>query len=386
MSAQVIKRSQGRSAISAAAYRAGQRLEDENSGRVFDYGRKRGVAYSAILLPTGAAKFLGDRKRLWNYVEQIETRRDAQLAREINLALPCELCAEDRKALLLGFVWEQFVRRGMVADVAIHEPVAERGDDPRNFHAHVMLTLRRATATGLLGVKTREWNSEELLEKWREAWASHQNRALDRAGVRERVDHRKLVVQRRTAVDRRDRIAEMALDRLPGVHVGPRPRRFGRPPMSKGLVAGPFRIRKSGGKPERRLVLYQEIDRGSRAEHNAKISRFNLHHLIWKIVNMQQRLPRSRLEPRRLHLLGSLNERELARLARLCGYRKQSLVREVLRALKSAGRLQKRLSVADVLFTATAPRRAGSSLALRARGVWSGGRRRARRPNGSSIA
>jgi hypothetical protein len=111
-SVQVIQRSQGRSALAAAAYRSGERIKDHQNGLSHDYSRRRGVEYSEILLPAGAARFLGDRETLWNLVERMEGRKDAQLAREINLALPHELDADQRRKLLLNFVREAFVSRG----------------------------------------------------------------------------------------------------------------------------------------------------------------------------------------------------------------------------------------------------------------------------------
>lgn len=96
-SVQVIGRSRGQSAVAAAAYRAGERLLDQRTGDVHDYSRRRGVVYSEVLLPTGAAPHLRDRERLWHEVERLEVRKDAQLAREINLALPHELNVNARR-------------------------------------------------------------------------------------------------------------------------------------------------------------------------------------------------------------------------------------------------------------------------------------------------
>ena len=183
--------------------------------------------HADIILPKGAAAFLADREALWTLVERMEGRKDAQLAREINLALPHELDAIQRRELLLNFVREAFVSQGMVADVAIHAPVPEKGDHPHNHHAHILLTLRQATALGLRPVKTREWNSDRLLTEWRALWARHQNRALAQAGLTARVDHRTLETQRKAAVKRGDRRAAAAFERKPEVHLGkivrPRP-------------------------------------------------------------------------------------------------------------------------------------------------------------------
>jgi hypothetical protein len=219
-SVQIISRSRGQSAIAAAAYRAGERFRNERSAELHDYRRRRGVVYTDILAPTGAAPFLLNRERLWNYVEQLEGRRDAQLAREINLALPHELDANDRRKLLLNFAQEAFVSHGMVADIAIHAPVLEKGDHPHNHHAHILLTLRQATPLGLRRVKTREWNSDSLLQSWRTLWARHQNSALERAGVSARVDHRTLGAQRADAIVQQDLRQAAALDREPEIHLG----------------------------------------------------------------------------------------------------------------------------------------------------------------------
>ncbi len=139
---QIIGRSAGRSAVSCAAYRAGERLLDNRSDKVHDYSNKLGVVHSEILAPSHAAAFLSDREQLWNHVETCERRKDAQLARDVTLALPHELPPDQRLALARNFVQEAFVSCGMIADLNIHAQQAHRGDDPRNHHAHVMLTLR----------------------------------------------------------------------------------------------------------------------------------------------------------------------------------------------------------------------------------------------------
>lgn len=114
----------------------------------------------------------------------------------------------------------------MVADVAIQEPVLEKGDDPRNHHVHVLLTLRQATPDGLRRVKTREWNSELLLEQWRAQWEQHQNRALERAGLADRVDHRSLAKQMEAAIARHDYKAAARVNRRPEIHLGKSQRRL----------------------------------------------------------------------------------------------------------------------------------------------------------------
>ena len=270
-----------RSVVAMAAYRSGSRLVDGASGRVADFSRRRGVVHAEVMAPEGTAPWLRDRERLWNHVEAMEKRRDAQLAREIDMALPHELPAAERLALVRSFVAEHFVARGMVADIAIHEPVAEKGDDPRNHHAHVMLTLRQATPDGLRAVKTREWNSDSLLLAWRRAWSAAQNRALERAGLRVRVDHRSLATQRDEAARHGQRVKAMLLDRAPEIHIGPRARQAhkrGRVPASRireTTTARPREGRFVAGKSSvrRRQVDYARIDRGtSRTEYVARLA------------------------------------------------------------------------------------------------------------------
>jgi ATP-dependent exoDNAse (exonuclease V) alpha subunit len=294
-SAQLVKRSEGRSVVAMAAYRAGERLKDDRRGIDVDFRRRRGVVHAEILAPEGAAEWLLDRESLWNGVERMETRRDAQLAREINLALPHELGLDEQLALVRSFVLEQFVALGMVADIAIHAPVVEKGDDPRNFHAHVLLTMRQAGGGGLRRVKTREWNSDDMLKRWREAWAEHQNQALERAGLLQRVDHRSLAVQRRKALRSGDRVVAATLDRAPEIHVGPKARKASRVVVPKSKVRLVGRAKKEGKRPLR----YVEIDRGSRRDWNMRALASNAQafgravaRTETKLTRMRQRLAR----------------------------------------------------------------------------------------------
>ncbi|MCB2076206.1 MAG: MobA/MobL family protein, partial [Novosphingobium sp.] len=202
-SAEIIGRGKGYSATAAAAYRAGERIEDERTGEVHDYRRRDGVLHTEILAPEGAPAWARDRAKLWNAVEQAERRRDAQLSRQLILALPHELTDAQRQELVRDFVQREFVSRGMVADLAIHAP--DREGDARNHHAHVMLTMRRIEGNGF-GNKERGWNDDGVLRGWRYQWARFQNRALERAGHNSRVDHRSY--------------ADQGIDREPTQHLG----------------------------------------------------------------------------------------------------------------------------------------------------------------------
>jgi len=231
--ASVISRSKGRSATAASAYRTAEVIKDHRTGEVHDYTRKSGVLHTEIIAPDNAPAWAHDRSSLWNAVEDAERRKDAQVAREVRVALPSELSTEQNADLVRAFVQEQFVARGMIADVALHAPGRE--GDQRNHHAHIMLTTREIGPEGF-GAKERDWNAKDLLVDWRQSWAEHVNDTLERCDIHERVDHRTLVAQRADALslahDARERgdepaqTAHMAraveLDRpaLPGMSAG----------------------------------------------------------------------------------------------------------------------------------------------------------------------
>lgn len=182
-SAQMIKRSDGRSATAAAAYRAAEKIVDRTTAEVFDYTRKSGVYESTILAPELVPIWATNREELWNRVEEVERRNDAQVAREIDVAIPRELDNHGRVELVREFVQEQFVELGMIADVCFHD--FESG----NPHCHIMLTTRDISSEGF-GKKRRDWNEHSLMPKWREEWSKHANRALEREGFIGRIDHR----------------------------------------------------------------------------------------------------------------------------------------------------------------------------------------------------
>jgi hypothetical protein len=285
----------GSKAAAAAAYRSGSQVRDFRTGEIHDYSRRKGVAHSEIMIPIGAASWLEDRELLWATVERMEKREDAQLAREFNMALPYELDAEQRLDLVRGFVQRHFVNRGMVADIALHDPVPEDGQNSRNFHAHVMLTLRRATPDGLHPVKTREWNSKELLSLWRAEWALACNQALGRAGKEVRVDHRTLVAQRDEAMQRKDMARARELDRQPEIHVGPKARhavRHQRPPVSRVREVGAVKKRDQAQAPTKRTRNYPAWDKGTRLSWLEKIVVANDRELKRKLDNINRRFDR----------------------------------------------------------------------------------------------
>ena len=214
--------------MAAAAYRSGEKLVNEWDGMTHDYTRKGGVVHTEIMLPSHAPPEFADRSTLWNSVEEIEKSSTAQLAREIEVALPIELSRAEQLALVRAFVKDNFVDAGMCADFAIHD----KGTG--NPHAHIMLTIRPIREDGKWGAKCRkvydldsqgqripdgkggwknhredttDWNRRENAEKWRAAWAAYTNRALEAAGRPERIDHRSYKRQ--------------GVDIIPSVHMGP---------------------------------------------------------------------------------------------------------------------------------------------------------------------
>ena len=201
---------------------------NEWDGMTHDYTKKGGVVHTEIMLPAHAPPAFADRSTLWNSVEEIEKSSTAQLAREIEVALPVELSRAEQLALVRAFVKNNFVDAGMCADFAIHD----KGTG--NPHAHIMLTIRPIKENGEWGPKCRkvydldgqgqripdgkggwknhredttDWNWRENAEKWRAAWAAYANRALEAAGRPERIDHRSYKRQ--------------GIDKIPSVHMGP---------------------------------------------------------------------------------------------------------------------------------------------------------------------
>jgi hypothetical protein len=211
-------RSATNSVTHAAAYQRAQELG--NDGKVFDYRRKIGVAWTGIMAPAPTPKELLDPQTLWNTVERIESRKNARLAREMIIALPHQVDLDIHIAMLRAFVGTHLLPRGMIADVAIHKPPIEHGGDPRNWHAHVLLTDRPITAQGFAAKKDPTWNAKESLLLWRKAWADTHNATMEHLGLPHRIDHRSLEAQRNDALARGDTIAALDLDREPQIHVG----------------------------------------------------------------------------------------------------------------------------------------------------------------------
>ena len=183
LTAKPISRSTGRSAVAAASYQSGTAMHDERTGRSFDYRKKRGVVHAEIVAPANAPAWCKDRAQLWNRAEAAEKRKDAQTARSIEMSLPKEIPPHLHAQIVREFCQDQFVKKGMIADFAIH---ASQG----NPHAHIQLTMRPLAGQEFSAKKDRTWNDKKTLEGWREGWQDHANRWLEKVGSKERIDHR----------------------------------------------------------------------------------------------------------------------------------------------------------------------------------------------------
>ena len=226
-SIKIVSRGKGKSAVAAAAYRSGEKLTNEWDGLTHDYTKKGGVVHSEILLPAHAPPAFSDRSTLWNSVELSEKSNNAQLAREVEIALPVELSREEQTRLVREYCSSQFVSKGMIADFNLHDT---GGGNP---HAHILLTMRPLDEKGAWLPKSKkeyvldengerirlpsgryktrkvdlvDWNNRENAEVWRRAWADLANEFLAQNNRPERIDHRSYERQ--------------GIDQLPTVHVG----------------------------------------------------------------------------------------------------------------------------------------------------------------------
>ncbi len=228
-----ITRSEGHTAVGAAAYRAGEKLYDDYYGVTQDYSRKRGVVYSEIMLPPNAPERLKNRQTLWNEVEAIEKHPKAQLAHSFEFALQNELTLEENIALARKFVQENFLARGMIVDMAVHDPPRRNPDEPNNPHVHVICPIRPLNENSewgakqrreylkdeqgnpildkkgkpkFLAVPTTDWSDKETLKEYRKNWCDLVNAAFEEKGIPERIDHRSY--------------QEQGIDLIPTIHEG----------------------------------------------------------------------------------------------------------------------------------------------------------------------
>ena len=205
MKQKTFPRGKGACITQAAAYRAGERIRDERTGRTHSYLGREDVVYKEVLVPSEFAgnaeiAWTQDRAALWNAVESTD-RRNAQLGREVMVVLPEELNAEHRTQLVRGFAQELADKYRCAVDITVHLPRPK--SDERNHHAHLLLTPREVTPKGLgprtslelSGTERRAIglgsSKDELLWR-RQRWAEVANEALASAGFSVRIDHRAL--------------------------------------------------------------------------------------------------------------------------------------------------------------------------------------------------
>jgi ATP-dependent exoDNAse (exonuclease V) alpha subunit len=214
-----ISRSDGHSSVGAAAYRAGERIRDDRTNEVHNHSRRKDVTHSEIMLPSELSgsenmEWARNRSSLWNSVENAESRKNARVAREIQVNLPHELPPERRVALARTFSREVADHYKVAVDLAVHEP--RPSGDPRNHHAHLLMTTREVSAEGLGAKAALELSRHERMRLGlpsssqeftaiRERWATITNEALKEANIEARVDHRSL--------------AEQGIDREPRPHI-----------------------------------------------------------------------------------------------------------------------------------------------------------------------
>ena len=146
----IVSRGKGKSAVAAAAYRSGEKITNEWDGMTHDYTRKGGVVHTEIMLPPHAPPSFSDRSTLWNSVELYEKAGNAQLAREIDAALPIELSREEQIRLVREYCSSQFVSRGMCVDFCLHDTGSG------NPHCHIMLTMRPLDERGAWAAKSKK--------------------------------------------------------------------------------------------------------------------------------------------------------------------------------------------------------------------------------------
>ena len=227
-----VSRGKGQTVVNSAAYISGQKLYNDYYGQTHDYTKKSGVVFTEILTPEYVPERLTDRETLWNEVEKIEKGKRAQLAYSFDIALQNELTLDENIELAREFCQEQFVARGMIVDLAVHEGKSKNEDEPDNPHFHVLAPIRPITeeswgnkqkreyvldedgnrikdAKGndvFNAVSTTGWNDPELLKEWRRAWTEKVNEKFRECHMAARIDHRSY--------------KEQGIDLIPTIHEG----------------------------------------------------------------------------------------------------------------------------------------------------------------------
>jgi Ti-type conjugative transfer relaxase TraA len=221
--ARYLSRASGGNAVRSAAYNAREQITAERTGEVFHFRHRDAPEHHEVLLPEGADARFADSAVLWNAAETAERRKDAQVAREIVVALPADraLSTEDRVELARSFAAQHFVAKGLAVQLDVHVPHKERGEgegafadgtggDHTNWHAHLLIATRRIEGDRFAAKKARDLDPEVRQagsravvsegEAWGELWRAHQDRYFQEHGLDVRVD---------------------ATAAYPGAHIGP---------------------------------------------------------------------------------------------------------------------------------------------------------------------
>ncbi|WP_296081836.1 Ti-type conjugative transfer relaxase TraA [uncultured Agrobacterium sp.] len=270
-SVSIVARGSGRSAVLSAAYRHCAKMDYEREARTIDYTRKQGLLHEEFVIPADAPDWLqslisdrsvsGASEAFWNKVEAFEKRSDAQLAKDVTIALPIELSAQQNIELVRDFVARHLTSQGIVADWVFH-------DAPGNPHIHLMTTLRPLTEDGFGSKKVavrgpdgkalRNDSGKIVYELWaggledfnafRDGWFGCQSRHLALAGLDIRIDGRSFEKQ--------------GIDLTPTIHLG-----VGTKAIERKAASG------NGPAGEKAALERLELQEERRAENARRIQR-----------------------------------------------------------------------------------------------------------------
>ena len=321
---QVISRGKGKSAVAAAAYRAGKSIKNNYDGVTHNYTHKGGIVHTEILLPNHAPKEYFDRAVLWNAVEKIEKAANSQLARELNIALPAELSIEQNLALIRRYVQDTFVNAGMCADLCIHD----KSDG--NPHAHIMLTMRPINEDGTWGSKQKkeylldyngnkvydpkkrqykcrsipstDWNNQANADIWRAAWEDAANAELKRLGFASHIDRRTY--------------AEQGIEQIPTIHIGPAATQMEKRGIrtERGNMNRAIEITNKEMRQLRARIV--KLEKGVTEKEATNINPPNLYDVVMDILNRPSSSKISRLKDA-AHMLNFLDKNKMYSLSDL---------------------------------------------------------------------
>lgn len=228
--AQAVSRHAGdgktRSAVSMAAYRAGDKLMDKRYQEVRDYSRKRGIYGSEIIAPDQAPDWTKNREELWNKVEAAEKRYDARVCREFIISLPNDISHGHKQEIMRNFVKENFTKKGLVADISYHDFTGRHSHNP---HCHIMITTRPLKG-GKFDNKDRDLDQKDALQHWRKSYMEICNRHLERRGYSGRITTESL--ETRGITDRAPVSESMAVTQMRKKHED-KPDKFPLPEIAK---------------------------------------------------------------------------------------------------------------------------------------------------------